>query len=141
MYMSSSPHEKVGDDVSEYHDEGLLTIGTPDPMPGGFCTWDDYDGRGLNQSRARSSAAANWSLFFAVGGSKTDGDPRTERKNNHEVQRTQESPKGFLILKICVPFTRVGQPPIIGRRMDFYIPIIPTDLENILLELCKKCPK
>jgi hypothetical protein len=96
MYMSSSPHEKVGDDVSEYHDEGLLTIGTPDPMPGGFRTWDDYDGRGLNQSRARSSAAASWSLFFVVGGSKTDGDPPNRKKEQPRSTKNTRISERFL---------------------------------------------
>jgi hypothetical protein len=36
-----------------------------------------------------------------------------------------------LASKVVNPFTRALEPPFIGRRKDFYIPRLPSNLENI----------
>jgi hypothetical protein len=52
-----------------------------------------------------------------------------------EVQFTKEEtknlPKTALASKVVNPFTRALVPPVIGRRRDFYIPKIPSNLRNI----------
>jgi hypothetical protein len=39
--------------------------------------------------------------------------------------------KSILTSKVVNPFTRALEPPFIGRRRDFYIPRLPSNLENI----------
>jgi hypothetical protein len=39
--------------------------------------------------------------------------------------------KPVLVSKVVNPFTRALTPPFIGRRMDFYIPKIPSSRRNI----------
>jgi hypothetical protein len=39
--------------------------------------------------------------------------------------------KYVLSSKVVNPFTRAFAPPFIGRRKDFYIPRIPSNLRNI----------
>jgi hypothetical protein len=70
-----------------------------------------------------------------LGVQKSDGIPdhkipeRThERKNNDETRNPRKS---VLVSKVVNPFTRALEPPFIGRRMDFYILRLPSNLENI----------
>jgi hypothetical protein len=52
-----------------------------------------------------------------------------------EAQMTQEGTKNplktALASKVVNPFTRDLAPPFIGRRRDFYIPEVPSNLRNI----------
>jgi hypothetical protein len=52
-----------------------------------------------------------------------------------EAQMTREEIKNplktALASKVVNPFTRALAPPFIGRRRDFYIPKIPSNLGNI----------
>jgi hypothetical protein len=52
-----------------------------------------------------------------------------------ESQMTQEETKNLLktahASKVVNPFTRALAPPFIGRRRDFYIPKVPSNLRNI----------
>jgi hypothetical protein len=61
--------------------------------------------------------------------------PNTRFPNKPLKARTmrgdKESPKVYLRLKSCEPFTCALEPPFIERRMDFYIPRLPSNLENI----------
>jgi hypothetical protein len=85
-------------------------------------------------------------LFFRLrhGGSqcwrvrRIEEDPQTQRHENNEAKREtrerwgdKESPKAVLASKVLNPFTRALAPPFIGRRRDFYIPKIPSNLRNI----------
>jgi hypothetical protein len=70
-----------------------------------------------------------------LGVRKSDGVPEhkipeqtLESKNN---EGGQGIPKVYLRLKSCEPFTCALEPPFIERRMDFYIPRLPSNLENI----------
>jgi hypothetical protein len=70
-----------------------------------------------------------------VGGSeKSDGVP--EHKSQEQVHESyEEETKNLRNLvfasKVVNPFTRALVPPFIGRRRDFYIPKIPSNLGNI----------
>jgi hypothetical protein len=44
---------------------------------------------------------------------------------------TKNLQKTALTSKVVNPFTRALAPPFIGRRRDFYIPKIPSNLGNI----------
>jgi hypothetical protein len=46
-------------------------------------------------------------------------------------ERTRNLRKSVLTSKVVNPFTRTLGPPFIGRRRDFYILKLPSDLENI----------
>jgi hypothetical protein len=48
-----------------------------------------------------------------------------------DVRGDKESPKDCSRLKVVNPFTRALVPPFIGRRRDFYIPKVPSNLGNI----------
>jgi hypothetical protein len=52
-----------------------------------------------------------------------------------EAQMTQEETKNPLktahASKVVNPFTRALAPPFIGRRRDFYIPKVPSNIRNI----------
>jgi hypothetical protein len=52
-----------------------------------------------------------------------------------EVLMTREETKNLLktahASKIVNPFTRALTPPFTGRRRDFYIPKVPSNLKNI----------
>jgi hypothetical protein len=66
------------------------------------------------------------------GSEKTEGIP--EHKNleqEHKSKETKNLRKPILISKVVNPFTRALAPPFIGRRRDFYIPKIPSNLRNI----------
>jgi hypothetical protein len=78
-----------------------------------------------------------------LGGIRKLGrDPRTQKCKNTKAQTfksgmqfTKEEiknlPKTAHTSKVGNPFTRALTPPFIGRRMDFYIPKIPSNLRNI----------
>jgi hypothetical protein len=44
---------------------------------------------------------------------------------------TKNPQNSVLASKVVDPFTRNLVPPFIGRRRDFYIPRLPSNLENI----------
>jgi hypothetical protein len=46
-------------------------------------------------------------------------------------EETKNLRKPVLASKVVNPFTCALAPPFIGRRRDFYIPRIPSNLENI----------
>jgi hypothetical protein len=46
-------------------------------------------------------------------------------------QETENLRKPALASKVVNPFTRALAPPVIGRRKDFYIPRIPSNLRTI----------
>jgi hypothetical protein len=74
-----------------------------------------------------------------LGGSEiSEGIPehkntRTMRFNVQFVKdrETKNLQKTALASKVVNPFTRAHAPPFIGRRRDFYIPRLPSNLENI----------
>jgi hypothetical protein len=70
-----------------------------------------------------------------LGVRKIGRNPRTQgfRTNALESLRkeTENLRKPALISKVVNPFTRALAPPFIGRRRDFYIPKIPSNLGNI----------
>jgi hypothetical protein len=71
-----------------------------------------------------------------VGGPKNwKGSPNTrvtkedaQFTKNKEIKNLQKS---ALTWKLVNPFTRAQAPPFIGRRRDFYIPKIPSNIGNI----------
>jgi hypothetical protein len=71
-----------------------------------------------------------------VGGSeKSEGGPKHK---NYEVntqfmkgRETKNLQKSALTSKVVNPFTRALVPPFIGRRRDFYISRIPSNIRNI----------
>jgi hypothetical protein len=65
-------------------------------------------------------------------------EPLNKRlKNQEQTHRKtpkvgdKESLKVCILLKSCEPLSHALGPPFIGRRRDFYILILPSDLENI----------
>jgi hypothetical protein len=52
-------------------------------------------------------------------------------RNTNDVGGDRESPKDCSRLKSCECFYTCPRAPFIGRRMDFYIPKIPSNLSNI----------
>ena len=71
-----------------------------------------------------------------VGGSENRmGSPNTRLQNGHTKVRTKEGTrnpqKSVLASKVVNPFTRALAPPFIGRRRDFYILRLPSNLKNI----------
>jgi hypothetical protein len=76
-----------------------------------------------------------------VGGVSKNPDRTPEHRSNEytnvQVWNTihergdKESPKTAHASKVVNPFTRALAPPFIGRRREFYIPKIPSDLRNI----------
>jgi hypothetical protein len=68
-------------------------------------------------------------------GPKIGWSPRTQesRASARMLRRegTQNPRKPVLVSKVVNPFTRALVPPFIGRRGDFYIPRLPSNLENI----------
>jgi hypothetical protein len=70
-----------------------------------------------------------------VGVQESDGVPehtsQEQPYESHEERGDRESPKGCTHLKSYEPLSRALMPPFIGRRRDFYIPRLPSNLENI----------
>jgi hypothetical protein len=74
-------------------------------------------------------------IWKLLGSKKSVGVPKHKV---YEVQRaiqlrreTKNLQKSALTSKVVNPFTRADAPPFIGRRMDFYLPTIPSNLGNI----------
>jgi hypothetical protein len=72
-----------------------------------------------------------------VGGvRKLKGIPKHESYETtcaiHERQGDKESPKVCTRFKSCVSLYTCPRAPFIGRRRDFYIPRLPSNLRNIL---------
>jgi hypothetical protein len=71
-----------------------------------------------------------------LGVRKSDGVPEyksRERENtSHERRGDKESPKACTRLKSCESLYTCPRTPFIGRRRDFYILRLPSNLENIL---------
>jgi hypothetical protein len=70
-----------------------------------------------------------------VGGSENRmGSPNTRITNRSAQVTKKEETKNLrnpiLTSKVENPFTHALAPPFIGRRRDFYIPRIPSNLEN-----------
>jgi hypothetical protein len=67
------------------------------------------------------------------------GSPNTRERNTQtfktKPQMTQEETKNLLktahASKVVNPFTRALVPPFIGRRWDFYILKVPSNIRNI----------
>jgi hypothetical protein len=75
-------------------------------------------------------------LLQSVGGQKKQWESPNTRSMKFNVQFTKDREtknlqKSALASKVVNPFTRAHAPPFIGRRMDFYIPTIPSNLGNI----------
>jgi hypothetical protein len=71
-----------------------------------------------------------------VGGPKNRrGSPNTRVWNKStrvaKSKETKNLRKPALVSKVVNPFTRALEPPFIGRRRDFYVPKIPSNLRNI----------
>jgi hypothetical protein len=66
---------------------------------------------------------------------KSDGVPEhkiyEQERTSHEERGDKESPKACAHLKSCESLYMDLAPPFIGRRRDFYILRIPSNLENI----------
>jgi hypothetical protein len=81
-----------------------------------------------------------WTLLkkevaMVLGGPKIGWSPWTqESRTNARMSRregTKNPRKPALASKVVNPLTRALAPPFIGRRRDFYIPRLPSNLENI----------
>jgi hypothetical protein len=66
---------------------------------------------------------------------KSEGPPEHESYERrcaiHERQGDKESPKVCTRLKSCEPLCTCPHGPFIGKRRDFYIPRLPSNLGNI----------
>jgi hypothetical protein len=84
-----------------------------------------------------SCVSAETTVGANVGGDPKIGwSPRTQRVTNKSTQVTKDGEtknlrKPVLVSKVVNLFTCALAPPFIGRRRDFYIPRIPSNLENI----------
>jgi hypothetical protein len=60
-------------------------------------------------------------------------DERFKNKHKKELKNpeTRNLEKPVFSSKVVNPFTCALRPPFIGRRRDFYIPILPSDPKNI----------
>jgi hypothetical protein len=75
-------------------------------------------------------------LFFGWnhGGRQCWGSENRKESPNIRVTKDGETKnlrKPVLASKVVNPFIRALAPPFIGRRRDFYIPRLPSNLENI----------
>jgi hypothetical protein len=80
--------------------------------------------------------SAETTMGTNVGGFENQiGSPNTRFQNKHTKVRAKEGTrnpqKSVLASKVVNPFTRTLEPPFIRRRRDFYIPRLPSNLENI----------
>jgi hypothetical protein len=66
-----------------------------------------------------------------IGWSPQTQDSWTYARKLRKKQGTRNPRKPVLASKVVNPFTRAISPPFIGRRMDFYIPRLRSNLENI----------
>jgi hypothetical protein len=99
-------------------------IGVSRPRPFIFIGW-------------RSCPARNMLL---LGGPKIDWNPRTQWLRNRSASKwtrvvkdkeTKNLRKPVHVSSVVNPFIRALAPPFIGRRRDFYIPRLPSNLMNI----------
>jgi hypothetical protein len=72
-----------------------------------------------------------------LGGLKNRKESPNTRVRNESIRvakskETKNLRKPILASKVVNPFTRALVSPFIGRRRDFYIPKIPSNLINIL---------
>jgi hypothetical protein len=75
-------------------------------------------------------------VFQVLGGSENRMESPNTRVTNKSAQVTKRGEtknlrKHVLTSKVVNPFTHDLAPPFIGRRRDFYILRIPSNLENI----------
>jgi hypothetical protein len=75
-------------------------------------------------------------LKHSVGGSKNRMESPNTQVNNKSTKVTKREEiknprKPVLASKVVNPFTRSLAPHFIGRRRNFYIPRLPSNLENI----------
>jgi hypothetical protein len=83
-----------------------------------------------------SCSSAETMVGTSVGGSENpEGSPNTQTTKEDaqftKVRETGNLRKSLLASKVVNPFTRAHAPPFIGRRRDFYILKIPSNLGNI----------
>jgi hypothetical protein len=64
-----------------------------------------------------------------------DGVPEhkslNQARERHEERGDKESRKLVFASKVLNPSTHTVEPPFIGRRRDFYIPRLPSNLKHI----------
>jgi hypothetical protein len=83
-----------------------------------------------------SCFAAETTMGANVGGSENWKESPNTRASRASAQFTKDREtknlrKHVLTSKVVNPFTRALVPPFIGRRREFYIPRLPSNLENI----------
>jgi hypothetical protein len=83
-----------------------------------------------------SCSSAETTVGANVGGLKNQWESPNTRTTRFNAQFTKDREtrnlqKSALTSKVVNPFTRAHVPPFIGRRRDFYIPKIPSNLRNI----------
>jgi hypothetical protein len=90
--------------------------------------------------KIKKSLASKKRILSVGGSEKSEGVPehkytRTQEHLNPKMQfmkeETKNLPQTALASKVVNPFTCALVPPFIGRRRDFYIPKIPSNLRNI----------
>jgi hypothetical protein len=85
-----------------------------------------------------SCFSAETTVGANVGGvRKSDGIPEHRVLERAHVGKNERGDKrnpwkSVSTSKVVNPFTCALEPPVIGRRRDFYIPRIPSNLKNIL---------
>jgi hypothetical protein len=83
-----------------------------------------------------SCLSAEITVGANVGVRKLDGGPNTRFPNEHKKacksEGTRFPRKSVSTSNVVNPFTRALKPPFIGRRKDFYIPRLSSNLKNIL---------
>jgi hypothetical protein len=84
----------------------------------------------------RKLFSAETTVGANVGGSEDRMESPNTRVTNKSAQvmkrgETKNLRMSVLASKVVNPFTRALAPPFIGRRRDFYIPRIASNLENI----------
>jgi hypothetical protein len=105
-------------------------------------------------SSSTSSVVASWVVFSAetrwapmLGGgypkiwirppNTSEGNTRPFKSGAQLAKEETKNPlKTAHASKVVNPFTRALVPPFIGRRRDFYILKIPSNLRNILVWTC-----
>jgi hypothetical protein len=99
----------------------------------------------LECSSSTSYVVASWVAFRLNHGGRQCwgylkiqiGSPNTREyaivtvKSTGDARGDKGSPKDCSCLKSCEPFYTCPRAPFIGRRMDFYIPKVPSNLRNI----------
>jgi hypothetical protein len=82
-----------------------------------------------------SCFSAETTVGANVGGSENQmGSPNKipeQKPESRNREGTRNPRKSILVSKVVNPFTCALEPPFIGRRREFYIPRLPSNLENI----------